>query len=90
MMTLSPAQLSFFAENGYLILNDLLTAEEKLNIVAWSNEVKSWPEDSELGYLPYQEVDSKGKLVLCRTEVPLLLRLMMAMLTMNVELRQLP
>ncbi|KAF8590967.1 PhyH-domain-containing protein [Ramaria rubella] len=68
MGVLSSEQISFFAENGYLIIRDLFTADEKANIIEWTNEVKSWPEDSDLGYLPYQEVDGKGRRILCRTE----------------------
>lgn len=69
MTTLSAAQLSFFADNGYLIISDLFNTEEKARIVSWTNQVKSWPEDGDLGYLPYQEVDNKGSWILCRTEV---------------------
>lgn len=68
-MNLSPAQRSFFAKNGYLVIKDLLTAEEKTNIVDWTNQVRSWPEDGDIGYLPYQELDSKGRWILCITEV---------------------
>lgn len=75
MTNLSSAQQNFFAENGYLIIKDLFTADEKASIVEWTDQVKAWPEDGDLGYLPYQEVDSKGRWVLCRTEVHQLCRL---------------
>ena len=41
---LSEAQKAYFAKNGYLILRDTLSSEEQAALIAWTQEVKTWPD----------------------------------------------
>ncbi|PLB38352.1 phytanoyl-CoA dioxygenase family protein [Aspergillus candidus] len=68
MPTLTPAQLAFFHENGYL---KLTAAEHNLvspaQLQQWTNEVRSWPLEKGK-WMPYFEVTSDGTRQLMRTE----------------------
>lgn len=65
---LSRAQVELYKRNGYLILRDLLTSEETANIIAWTNEVKSWDGKTTKVYLQYDETTEEGT-VRCSSEV---------------------
>ena len=68
MPTLTPTQLNFFHENGYL---KLTAAEHNLvspaQLQQWTNEVRSWPLEKGK-WMPYFEVTSDGTRQLMRTE----------------------
>lgn len=68
MVTLSPQQVAFYHEQGYLILraheHDLIAPVE---LKKWTDEVASWP--AERGkWMPYNEINSAGETQLMRTE----------------------
>jgi hypothetical protein len=65
---LSPEQQQFFEEKGYLILRDILTPTETTSLQHWAQEVHDLPRTSETPWMPYEEVNSSGERVLCRTE----------------------
>lgn len=64
---LSRAQIELYKRNGYLIIRDLLTSEETANIIAWTNEVKSWDGKTTKAYLQYDETTEEG-IVRCSSE----------------------
>jgi len=64
---ISEEQKKFCEENGYLILRDVLSQQERQDLVQWTKEVKEWP--NVLGaHMPYEEVDKDGRQFLTRTE----------------------
>ena len=67
--TLTPEQHASFAEDGYLILRDILSPEETKALQQWAQQVHDYPINDSVPYMPYVEVNDQGKRVLCRTEV---------------------
>ncbi|KAL9066621.1 MAG: hypothetical protein Q9161_007451 [Pseudevernia consocians] len=65
---LSQESISSFADNGYLVLHNLLTPSETKNLQKWAQEVHDLPRTPEVPWMPYEEVNSTGARVLCRTE----------------------
>lgn len=65
---LSTTQIEAYKRDGYLILDNLLTAEETANVIAWTNEVKSWDGKTTKAYLQYDENTEEGT-VRCSSEV---------------------
>jgi ectoine hydroxylase-related dioxygenase (phytanoyl-CoA dioxygenase family) len=57
-----------FEQDGFLILENLLTAEETANLRQWAQEVHDWPNDVSSPWMAYAEINADGKQVLCRTE----------------------
>lgn len=66
--SISPEQHISFDEKGYLILRDILSQTEILELQRWAQEVHDLPRTSETPWMPYEEINSAGKRVLCRTE----------------------
>lgn len=66
--SISPDQQSFFDEKGYLILRDVMSEEDTVALQHWAQEVHDLPRTSETPWMPYEEINSSGKRVLCRTE----------------------
>ena len=82
--TLSDAQKDSFAANGFLILRNILTPQDQEALIAWTEEVKAWPDTpgrytfvldlSELTaclagtWMPYLEIDAMGRKVVSRVE----------------------
>ncbi len=64
----SPEQKSFFDQNGYLIVRNILSQDEVINLQRWSQEVHDLPRTAETPWMPYEEINASGKRVLCRTE----------------------
>lgn len=65
---LSGDQIDFFNEHGYLILRDMLSPSETSDLKSWAQEVHDLPATQDCPWMPYQEINSKGQRVLCRTE----------------------
>ena len=66
---LSFAQKASFAENGYLILSDVLSPTEIISLKIWAQEIHDLPRTPDCPYLPYEEINRlTGERVLCRTE----------------------
>ncbi|ETI23795.1 hypothetical protein G647_05601 [Cladophialophora carrionii CBS 160.54] len=65
---LSEEQIRFFHQNGYLILRDILSADETQDLQKWAQEVHDWPTDERSPGMPYEEINARGETVLCRTE----------------------
>ncbi|KAL7935673.1 hypothetical protein V8C35DRAFT_333561 [Trichoderma chlorosporum] len=61
-------QISFFKKNGYLIIRDLLSPEQVIDLQSWAQEVHGWKPTETSEFMPYEEVNDKGETVLCRTE----------------------
>jgi len=55
-----------FDRDGFVVLNDLLTTNEKQLLVKWTNEIQSWAEIKGKWFLYFENI--KGKRTLCRTE----------------------
>jgi 2-aminoethylphosphonate dioxygenase len=47
-------QLSFFRENGYLIVRDFLSKQEVQNLQAWAQEVHDWKVSDDAEFMPYE------------------------------------
>lgn len=65
---LSNEQLQSFQDNGYLLVRGFFTANESELLQKWASEVHDLPCTPDVPWMPYQEVNSEGKRVLCRTE----------------------
>jgi 2-aminoethylphosphonate dioxygenase len=65
---LSAEDLTSFEKDGYLILRNLLTAQETIDLQRYAQEVHDLPTDESSPWMPYAEIDAYGKQVLCRTE----------------------
>lgn len=63
---LSDATIAQYREDGYVLCKDLLSNEERKNIVKWTDEIQGWPE-AKGKWMEYFEM-SNGKRILCRTE----------------------
>lgn len=68
MMALTQQQCDSFRDHGYLVLRDVLSAEETQDLQQWAQEVHDWPTDASSGWMPYEEINARGERVLCRTE----------------------
>lgn len=66
--SLSAEQLQSFQECGYLLVRSFFTSEESELLREWAQEVHDLPCTPDVPWMPYQEVNSEGKRVLCRTE----------------------
>jgi hypothetical protein len=66
--SISLSQKEFFKEKGYLILRDILTPDEVAQLQDWAQQVYDLPRTPETPWMPYEEINSSGKRVLCRTE----------------------
>lgn len=51
---LDETQIDFFRRNGYLILRDVLSQDEKKNLQTWVQEVHDWPTDETSPWMPYE------------------------------------
>lgn len=51
---LSPQQIQFFEEKGYLIVHDLLSDAEVKDLQAWAQEVHDWTPNNESSFMPYE------------------------------------
>ena len=61
-------QRSFFDQKGYLVLQDVMSSGDIVALQQWAQEVHDLPRTSEMPWMPYEEINSSGKRVLCRTE----------------------
>lgn len=53
-MLLSQEQCQCFDEEGYLILQDVLSSEETGNLQSWAQEVHDWPTAEDSPWMPYE------------------------------------
>ena len=67
-MKLSEEEISSFKENGCLILGSIFSDQETLDLQKWVNEVHDWSTDENSEWMPYEEINADGNLVLSRTE----------------------
>ena len=65
---ISDEQMEFFEQKGYLIIPDGLSTVEILQLKTWVQEVHDLPRTIDCPYIPYEEVNSYGERILCRTE----------------------
>ncbi|KAF3073691.1 Uncharacterized protein CFAM422_004402 [Trichoderma lentiforme] len=65
---LSAEQVAFFKANGYLIVRDILNDAETAEVQKWAQEVHDWMPTADSQFMPYEEINSRGETVLCRTE----------------------
>ncbi|KAM0453313.1 hypothetical protein ACHAO4_004905 [Trichoderma viride] len=65
---LSLEQVAFFKANGYLIVRDMLSDTETKELQRWAQEVHDWTPNADSQFMPYEEINSRGETVLCRTE----------------------
>lgn len=63
-----PQQQTFFEGKGYLILRDVLSKEEAVDLQRWAQEVHDLPRTGDTPWMPYEEINAAGERVLCRTE----------------------
>ena len=68
MMELMEEKKSYFVKNGFLIVRDIFSNQETLELQRWVNDVHNWPTDENAEWMPYEEINADGKLVLSRTE----------------------
>ncbi|KAL2811870.1 hypothetical protein BJX63DRAFT_443853 [Aspergillus granulosus] len=66
--SLSADQLQGFRERGYLLIPGFFSKEESKNLQQWAQEVHDLPRTPEVPWMPYEEINSQGERVLCRTE----------------------
>jgi hypothetical protein len=66
--TLTPAQRSFFTTSGYLLISSILSPTEIAALQTWAQEIHDLPRTEDCKYLQYDEINSAGEQVLCRTE----------------------
>jgi hypothetical protein len=52
--SLSADQIESFKENGYIILQDLLTQSEVLDLKSWAQEVHDWEPAAQSKFMPYE------------------------------------
>ncbi|KAL4872784.1 hypothetical protein BDV12DRAFT_161521 [Aspergillus spectabilis] len=68
MITLTPAQITSYHENGYLLLrHSEHNLVDPLALQEWTREVKSWPREKGK-WMPYDEININGERQLMRTE----------------------
>ncbi|GAM20760.1 hypothetical protein SAMD00019534_039350 [Acytostelium subglobosum LB1] len=61
-------QANSFNEKGFLVVKNLLTEEEKVNLVKWTNEIRDMP-PTKGKWMQYYEINaSTNEKQLCRTE----------------------
>lgn len=65
---LTAEQLQSFQENGYLLIHGFFNPEESKLLQQWAQEVYDLPQTPGVPWMPYEEVNSQGEQVLCRTE----------------------
>ncbi|CAG8128514.1 unnamed protein product [Penicillium salamii] len=65
---LSTEQLQSFQDQGYLLVRGFFTPKESAQLQQWASEVHDFPCNPDVPWMPYQEVNSRGQRVLCRTE----------------------
>ena len=65
---LTEAEKMSFDEEGYLIIRDLLDSQETANLQQWAQEIHDAPVDAASTLMPYEEIDARGRHILCRTE----------------------
>jgi 2-aminoethylphosphonate dioxygenase len=65
---ISSGQQDFFEKKGYLVLRDVLSEGEVIDLQRWAQEVHDLPRTSETPWMPYEEINASGQHVLCRTE----------------------
>ena len=65
---ISADQMRFFEEHGYLIMRDVLESSEVEELKQWAQEVHDWEPQPDSPFMPYEEINDKGRRVLCRTE----------------------
>jgi len=63
---LTPSEIEAFDRDGFVVLRNLLTPQEKELIVQWTSEIQAWPEIKGKWFLYFENV--KGTRTLCRTE----------------------
>ncbi|KAL2050109.1 hypothetical protein ABVK25_009612 [Lepraria finkii] len=61
-------QVRFYANNGYVVLRNILSPPEIKELQNWAQEVHDLPRTPDVLWMPYEEVNSSGNRVLCRTE----------------------
>lgn len=66
--SMTQEQKASFEVKGYIILNDVLSEQQSLDLHQWAQEVHDLPRTSETPWMPYEEINVNGKRVLCRTE----------------------
>ncbi|KAF7157837.1 hypothetical protein CNMCM5623_002271 [Aspergillus felis] len=66
--SLKEEQLQSYKEKGYLLIENFLNKAEVQLLQQWSQEVHDLPRTPEVPWMPYEEVNSYGQRVLCRTE----------------------
>jgi len=65
---ISEEQKQFWKDNGYIIATDILTPEQKEDIVKYAHDLRTWP-DQPGKWMNYYERNLKtGEEMLCRTE----------------------
>ncbi|EFA82004.1 hypothetical protein PPL_05239 [Heterostelium album PN500] len=68
LYTISEEQRKSFNESGFLVLKDLLTEEEKVNMVAWVKEISELPPTKGKWMQYYEDNLVTKEKQLCRTE----------------------
>jgi hypothetical protein len=53
-MSVTNDQISFFKDNGYLIIRDFLSLQEVQNLQTWAQEVHDWKPTTESEFMPYE------------------------------------
>eukprot|EP01133_Synstelium_polycarpum_P014361 gene14361-16947_t len=66
--TVSDAQKKSYEEKGYLIVNDLLSAEDRANLAQWVAEIRDMPPTKGMWMQYYEASTVTGEKQLCRTE----------------------
>ncbi|KAK0274165.1 hypothetical protein LTR35_007054 [Friedmanniomyces endolithicus] len=65
---LTKAERTSFDDDGYLIIRDLLDSQETAKLQQWAQEIHDAPVDAASTLMPYEEIDARGRHILCRTE----------------------
>ena len=66
--SLSVEQIKSFHEHGCLLVRGFFASRESELLRQWAQEVHDLPCTPDVPWMPYQEVNTEGKRVLCRTE----------------------
>lgn len=68
MSPLTPEQIAFYHENGYLLLRaDEHKLVDPTELKRWTQEIQAWPRVKGK-WMPYDEINIKGERQLMRTE----------------------
>lgn len=61
---ISPEQIQFFNDNGYLIVRDFLSLQEAGSLQPWAQQVHDYVPDETSNIMPYEVLTSSESLII--------------------------